>query len=110
MRRSGEKADMKRKILLMLVMALLLLLSLSTVAWCDESDITVEAGPGYEILDVTVEESYDETIGQTESLTILYAPVDRGTDPAAVAIYVASAIFLAVMVVGQKMVDKESRK
>lgn len=86
------------------------MLCLSTVAWCDKSDVIVEAAPGYEILDVTVEEGYDETYGPTENLTIIYAPVERGVDPTAVAIFVASTVFLAIMVVSQKMVDKESRK
>ena len=89
---------MSRKILLTLVMALLLMTSLSTVVWCDESDVIVNADPGYEIVDVTVEESYDETYGPIESVTITWAPVERAVDTAAVVIFGVSAVVLAALV------------
>ena len=77
------------------LLALLLMVSLSTVAWCDESDVIVEAGPGYEIVDVTVGETYDETYGQLETVTIIWAPAEPNLDTAAVVLLGASVVFLA---------------
>lgn len=86
------------------VLALILILAIvsSTVAFGDESDITVNVGPGYEVLDVTVEESYDADYGQIEHVTITWAPVDPAVDTTAVAILGVSAVFLVAMAGLQK--------
>ena len=74
------------------------MVSLSTVAWCDEQNVIVEAGPGYEIVDVTVGETYDETYGTLETVTIIWAPAEPVVDTAAVVFLGASVVFLAAMV------------
>lgn len=80
-----------------LVLALILAMISSTVSFGDESDITVNVGPGYEVLDVTVEESFDADYGQIENVTITWAPVEPAVDTAAVAILGVSVVFLAAM-------------
>ena len=79
------------------LLALLLMVSLSTVAWCDEKDVIVEAGPSYEIVEVTVGERYDETYGQLETLTIIYAPAETTVDTVAVVLLGTSAVFLVAI-------------
>ena len=80
------------------LLALLLMVSLSTVAWCDEQDVIVNADPGYEIVDVTVGETYDETYGTLETVTIIWAPAEPNLDTAAIVLLGASVVFLAAMV------------
>lgn len=77
--------------------ALVLAIISSTVVFGDESDITVNVGPGYEVLDVTVEESYDADYGQIEHVTITWAPGEPTIDTAAVVILGVSAVFLATV-------------
>lgn len=88
---------MNRKSLFAFILVLLLIFGLCTVAFGDESDITVNVGPGYEVLDITVEESYDAEYGQIEHVTITWAPAESVVDAAAVVVLCASAIFLATM-------------
>ena len=85
------------KKIVVIVLALVLVMISSTVAFGDESDITVNVGPGYEVLDVTVEESYDADYGQIEHVTITWAPVEPAVDTPAVVVLGASAVFLAAM-------------
>lgn len=84
------------------IAALLLIASLSTVAWCDDGDVIVEAGPGYEIVDVEVEETYDETYGTIESVTITWAPAESTTGTTALVIAGASVVFLGAMAWGRR--------
>lgn len=86
-----------RKIIV-LALALIIAMNSSTAAFGDEPNVIVEAGPDYEILDVTVEQIYDETYGPLESVTITWAPVEPSVDTAAVVVLGASAVFLAAMV------------
>lgn len=90
------------RVLRCMVISFLLVVALATLAYGSESDVTIDAGPDIEIIDIVVEEVYDETYGTLESVTFTWKEAEPVVDTAAIVLYSASAVCLASLLIARR--------